>query len=361
MGDWGTIESDPAVFTQLVHKFGSKGLRVIEIYSLEDLETIIPKVHGLVFLFKWDGEMASSKDPLPFGPEGLFFAKQVIQNACATQAILSVILNAEDAKLEENLVNFKAFTSQLDPEMRGLAISNEETIRNAHNALTRHGPYDPDKEKDREKEDAFHYVSYVPFQDKLFELDGLQSGPIELQDLNGRHWLEVTRSEIQQRIELYQKTNTELRFNLMAIIDDPHLKAQEKLKYFRHLKQRCVIKLVSLGVDLILDDELDEDDAPPDVPLFEDLTEDINVLQRMVADTNMNIVHLRGVLMNPELFEPPQSPGKKQKIGDDLKSLIRSLFEKYQKEGMSPNEACAQALTQAYEKTQRLKPGSSTD
>jgi ubiquitin carboxyl-terminal hydrolase L5 len=46
----------------------------------------------------------------------------VIQNACATQAILSVLLNLnhEDVKLGETLGDFKEFTQSFDAFNKGL-------------------------------------------------------------------------------------------------------------------------------------------------------------------------------------------------------------------------------------------------
>ena len=44
---------------------------------------------------------------------------KVIENACATQAILSVLLNCThpDIGLGHNLTEFKAFVSSFDPEV----------------------------------------------------------------------------------------------------------------------------------------------------------------------------------------------------------------------------------------------------
>ncbi|XP_008679149.1 ubiquitin carboxyl-terminal hydrolase 2 [Zea mays] len=76
---WCTIdESDPGVFTELIQQM-----------QVEGVQTSI----WLIFLSKWiSGEKDERhvvRDPNPY----LFFAHQVISNACATQAILSVIMN----------------------------------------------------------------------------------------------------------------------------------------------------------------------------------------------------------------------------------------------------------------------------
>ena len=50
----------------------------------------------------------------------------MINNACATQAIISILLNAdhEDVKLGENLSSFKEFSKQFDPAVRFFFYDN---------------------------------------------------------------------------------------------------------------------------------------------------------------------------------------------------------------------------------------------
>lgn len=50
--------------------------------------------------------------------EDLFFASQTIQNACGTQALLSVLLNKEgQVEIGPQLKEFKDFTGAFPPEV----------------------------------------------------------------------------------------------------------------------------------------------------------------------------------------------------------------------------------------------------
>jgi ubiquitin carboxyl-terminal hydrolase L5 len=232
-GDWCLIESDPGVFTQLIQEFGVKGVQVEEICSLDASSfNEIKPVHGLIFLFKWkaddevDGSIVQDSRL-----DNIFFAKQVINNACATQAILSILLNCEhpDIDLGKTLTGFKKFTRDFDPANRGLALSNSDVIRQVHNSFARQQMFEFDHSIAKKDDDVFHFIGYIPIAGRLYELDGLKDGPIDLGAVPANtDWLDVARPVIARRIQKYSAD--EIHFCLMAIVSDRLVQYQRQVE-----------------------------------------------------------------------------------------------------------------------------------
>jgi len=181
---------------------------------------VIRPVHGLIFLFQWKKEPNEEEVEMSC-PENLWFANQVIDNSCASLALLNIVLNVPGLEIGQHLTEFKTFTTDFSPpvrlclndvadvELRGLALTNFSFLRNLHNSLSRsseRADLDIDlmeaagkkgrgsgaKKKNNDDEEQFHFIAYVPVNDVLWELDGLRRQPVKLgyiifcQSLNDR-------------------------------------------------------------------------------------------------------------------------------------------------------------------------------
>lgn len=243
--DWCTIESDPGVFTEVLQGVGCNHVELEELWSLDEVTLMqlqaSGSVYGLIFLFKWESqkkvaESSSAKRREPLSedliPPNLFFAHQTTTNACATQAILSVVLNSglTPEQLGPTLSEFQSFTMSFPPQLKGEAIGSSDEIRKSHNAFSRKDAFLAEERFHIRTgdEEAFHFVSYIPLDGTVYELDGLQKGPIPVGTFASSEpatWLNVARGAIQERMDV----GVEIKFNLMAVIQDQRIELKRKL------------------------------------------------------------------------------------------------------------------------------------
>lgn len=247
---WLELESDPGLFTLLLEDFGVKDVQVEEVYDLQ--KPIEGPVYGFIFLFRWIEERRARRKIVETTAEifvkdeeavsSIFFAQQVVPNSCATHALLSVLLNCNEADLHlgDTLSRLKAHTKGMCPENKGFAIGNTPELACAHNS---HAMPQARRRLDkgagagistgRFTGEAFHFVSFVPINGHLFELDGLKPFPMdhgpweECED-----WTDKFRRVMADRLGI-STGEQDIRFNLMAVVPDRRIAITHKLKMLR--------------------------------------------------------------------------------------------------------------------------------
>ncbi|KAJ3986931.1 ubiquitin C-terminal hydrolase [Lentinula detonsa] len=284
-GPFSVIESDPGVFTALARRLGVKNLSVVEVFDIEPWATDHLQPHGLIFCFHWRKDVHR---PGEFeNPEQVWFANQLSDDACATHAILNVLLNCPTVNLGHELQQFRNETKEMSPVMKGLAVTNSTHIRNAHNSLARQADLrgslnaiatttlsaqktkakeqqqslkkkhtaTPSKSKlhmktkpktelvdsanGAEEEEVFHFIGYVPAFGKVWELDGLKPGPLEVGELalanNTTGWMDVARPAIRMKMAKYGGGTDagNIQFSLLALVDGTYEKANDEWEYWR--------------------------------------------------------------------------------------------------------------------------------
>ncbi len=246
--------------------FGVNGVQVEEIYDLN--KPIESPVYGFIFLFRWEErrarrKLADSTDIYVRDENvvnSIFFAHQIVPNSCATHALLSILLNCSNIDLGDTLGRLKNHTKDMTPENKGYAIGNTPELAFAHNS---HAMPQARRRLDRNAGsssstrigiptasrvtcEAFHFVSFVPINGHLFELDGLKPFPMDHGSWEpNEDWTDKFRRVITNRIDI-SNGEQDIRFNLMAVVPDRRIAIQHKLKILKTNKEIVTTALQQL-------------------------------------------------------------------------------------------------------------------
>jgi hypothetical protein len=134
---WVEMESEPAFFNVMLKDMGVRGVKVNEVWSLDDNDmAMLPQpVHGLIFLFRYQ---ATDKTKLETEcPKQVWYAEQVPDFACATFALLNIVNNIPGLELGQELRAFKQRTQDMTPRHRGDAIDDFTFVKRIHNSFSR--------------------------------------------------------------------------------------------------------------------------------------------------------------------------------------------------------------------------------
>ncbi|KGO37344.1 Peptidase C12, ubiquitin carboxyl-terminal hydrolase 1 [Penicillium expansum] len=229
------IESEPALFNVMLREFGVKGVKIQEVVSLDEemMAFLNNPVYGLIFLFRWREDNDGKQEATC--PDGLWFANQTANNACASVALLNIVNNIPDIDLGENLQSFKEFTMPFTPALRGDAINNFEFVKRIHNSYARKmdilnsdlqlkteattrkkGPKDQAVE---ESDATFHFIAFMPVMGQLWKFDGLERQPRALGECSDYDWLELVKPNLLDRMAAYEEE--EIEFSILGLVRDP--------------------------------------------------------------------------------------------------------------------------------------------
>ena len=65
-----------------------------------------------------------------------------------------------------------------------------------------------DEQFAKKGDDVFHFVGYIPINGRLYELDGLKDGPIDLGKCDDSDWLKTVKPVLDQRIQRLASIST---------------------------------------------------------------------------------------------------------------------------------------------------------
>jgi ubiquitin carboxyl-terminal hydrolase L5 len=208
------------------------------------------------------------------------------------------VFNCPDIEIGEDLREFRAETSEMSPvvstphpftrkllkriQMKGLAISNCPLVQKVHNSLAR--PADiraafhqaavvslksttstktttttsatklaeskraearqrqkakVEEQQQTQQIETYHFIGYVPAHGKVWELDGLKSGPLEVGEIPHSEdmalatgaWMSIVRPALRMKMQRYGGDN--IKFNLLALVPDRYEVASDELEMRR--------------------------------------------------------------------------------------------------------------------------------
>ncbi|KFY24643.1 hypothetical protein V493_05118 [Pseudogymnoascus sp. VKM F-4281 (FW-2241)] len=242
---WCEVESEPAFFNVILRHLGVTGIKVQEVFSLDDeMLNFLPKpIYGLIFLFRFEEDDPAMQEATC--PDNIWFANQTTSNACATIALLNIAMNTRGVDLGPTLNSLKDFSMPLTPALRGYTVGNHDYIRRIHNSFSRKmdmlnsdlflsndvtskAKLPGKTAKNVEQEEAgFHFISLVPIDGKLWKLDGLERQPMNLGEYDGDDWMGLARSIIEKRMQKYD--GDQFQFSLLALCQSPLLAVHNDL------------------------------------------------------------------------------------------------------------------------------------
>ncbi|ORY06403.1 ubiquitin C-terminal hydrolase L3 [Clohesyomyces aquaticus] len=233
------LESNPEVFTELIHKLGvSQSLCFQDVLSLDDPELLAflprPAFASVLVCATTDAynKRCEEEEARLGAYEGcgedddFVFFKQTINNACGLYGILHAVCNGNTRKSigdDSVLGHLLKQCLPLKPDERALALEDSNELENVYASVARKGdttaPESPEDEVD------FHYFCFVKSgkNGHLLQMDGERARPIDLGELGAEEdVLSETCLKVIRAMVAESTNGTDLNFALMALVPADH-------------------------------------------------------------------------------------------------------------------------------------------
>ncbi|KAF1809471.1 cysteine proteinase [Eremomyces bilateralis CBS 781.70] len=221
------LESDPEVFTRLLHKLGiSPDLRFQEIYAIDEPDQLPHPALALVFIFPAPAayevqkakEDSGSSEYAGGDDQDVMWFKQTIHNACGFYALLHSVCNGPaKAYIQPGTLLGRLMDTcrSLGTEDRIRVLEDSKELETIYAEAAREGGTPV---PGAEEEVDSHYICFVKStgNSHLYELDGDRKGPVdkgfvEADDVLAEESLNVVKQYMQ---------DAGLGHGLMALVSD---------------------------------------------------------------------------------------------------------------------------------------------
>ncbi|KAF3352163.1 hypothetical protein VdG1_00644 [Verticillium dahliae VDG1] len=233
---WCELESEPAFFNAILRDCGVQDVKIQELFSLdEDSLQLLPQpVYGLIFLYQYFAQDCEVDDEQG-QDDAIWFANQTTDNACATVAMMNIVMNS-DVELGPELQAFRDSTKDINSaaafkknakKRARAAAAGTNTTPKKRKSIAAATPKRKKKTK-IDSDSGFHFIAIVPAHGAVWELDGLKNGPVRLGPVHDdADWVAAATPFIQDRMR--QLGEDSVHFNMMALCKSPLAAAKARL------------------------------------------------------------------------------------------------------------------------------------
>ncbi|KAL2388993.1 hypothetical protein RJ035_002708 [Blastomyces gilchristii] len=216
------LESDPEIFTELMHDLGvSSSLKFVDVCSLEEeeLRLVQRPVLALILILPScpayehrtiEGQIIANR-----AEEEVVWLKQTINNACGLYAILHAVCSVPSSIIHTETESALHQLTKLAPPNRTKYLEDSEEVCRAYTKAAKKGVSAVPIAED---EVDHHYICFVTHSNRLYELDGDVDGPISRGSLAEGE--DILTGSARYIIRQYTESKTDGTFGLLALVED---------------------------------------------------------------------------------------------------------------------------------------------